>query len=120
MRFWISFLFLSLGVALAQIPTPPRAQPIDGFAAEVDGVVITVGDVVNRIRPRLMSMRERVQGPELMEEQARPKTAHRWYASAKAFWKSSRWTRLMLVQAPLQEWKEEERLTKLNSKKVLK
>lgn len=70
MRFLLPFCFL-VGLAIQAQPTASgRAQPIDGFVAEVDGTVITVGDVIKTIRPDLLSLRNRYQGDALREAQA--------------------------------------------------
>jgi hypothetical protein len=54
---------------LAQPVALPRAQPIDGFAAEVDGTIITVGDVISDIRGELAALSNRYQGAALREAQ---------------------------------------------------
>lgn len=68
----ILYLFIVLSSFIfAQGPATGRAQPIDGFAAEVDGRIITVGDVVERIRPALMALRDRTASENMLEEQTR-------------------------------------------------
>jgi len=46
-------------------------QTIDGFAAEVDGTVITVGDVVQKVGRELAGLGRRFQGETLLREQTR-------------------------------------------------
>ena len=57
-------------MAQAQSLPTRRAQPIDGFAAEVDGTIITVGDVISDIRGELAGLSRRYQGAALQEAQA--------------------------------------------------
>lgn len=61
-------LFIS-GIPAARAQS--RAQPVDGFAAEVDGVIITVGDVIQRIRPALGQLSRNFRGAELVEKQTK-------------------------------------------------
>lgn len=63
-------LFLCLLIsATSVLRAQPRATPVDGFAAEVDGKIITVGDVVERVRPVLMQLVKQHSGSELLEKQ---------------------------------------------------
>lgn len=48
-----------------------QVQPVDGYAAVVNGKIITVGDVVERIRPALQQLRRQsVRDREFIEKQA--------------------------------------------------
>lgn len=67
----LKILFFSLLITFSglHLSAQRRAQPVDGFAAEVDGRIITVGDVIERIRPALLQIVKRYSGPELVEKQ---------------------------------------------------
>lgn len=43
---------------------------MDGFAAEVDGKIVTVGDVIERVRPALLQLRRSAPGPDFASKQA--------------------------------------------------
>ncbi|WFB36580.1 peptidyl-prolyl cis-trans isomerase [Kiritimatiellota bacterium B12222] len=62
-----SFIFMT---SLLPLHAQNRAQPVDGFAAEVDGVIITVGDVIEQIRPQLMQLRKESKGAAFVQKQA--------------------------------------------------
>lgn len=61
-----ALLMLSLSLHTA---AQNRAQPVDGFAAEVNGKIITVGDVLERIRPMLARLNQQYQGAERVQKQ---------------------------------------------------
>ncbi len=63
------FLILILS-GVTRLSAQNRAQPVDGFAAEVDGKIITVGDVIERVRPALSQLNREYQGAALVEKQA--------------------------------------------------
>lgn len=70
-KFLLCILFVVSGTfeLQAQSQAQSRAQPVDGFAAEVDGHIITVGDVVQRIRPALVQISREYKGKELIDRQ---------------------------------------------------
>ncbi|MDA3874058.1 MAG: peptidyl-prolyl cis-trans isomerase [Kiritimatiellae bacterium] len=47
-----------------------QVQPVDGYAAVVNGKIITVGDVVERIRPALLQLRRQSRDRDFDEKQA--------------------------------------------------
>jgi len=66
---FLHILLISLGLA-SILGAAPRGQPVDGFAAEVAGHVITVGDVIEAIGPALRQLPRTYEGRELAEKQA--------------------------------------------------
>jgi peptidyl-prolyl cis-trans isomerase SurA len=67
----ILFLFLSCTAWLPfQLSAQSQVQPVDGYAAVVHGKIITVGDVVERVRPALQRLRQQARGREFVEKQA--------------------------------------------------
>ncbi|MDF3129799.1 peptidyl-prolyl cis-trans isomerase [Kiritimatiellaeota bacterium B1221] len=69
MQKYALFLILLLS-SLTRLPAQHRAQPVDGFAAEVDGKIITVGDVIERVRPALAQLSREYKGAALAEKQS--------------------------------------------------
>lgn len=70
---FLSCIFL-LALALQARPQGPsrdEAQPVDGFAATVAGRIVTVGDVIDSIRPALRQLNQRHSGAELVREQTK-------------------------------------------------
>jgi len=62
-------LFILISCVL-RISAQSSTQPVDGFAAEVDGKIITVGDVLDRIRPALVRLAQNERGqPDFLEKQ---------------------------------------------------
>ena len=60
---FVSLLFISLALPARE---PARGQPVDGYAAEVDGRIITVRDVIEETREQ---MNEVMQNPEGSREE---------------------------------------------------
>ncbi len=66
-----AFLFLVVVSISAPIFARNQVQPVDGYAAVVNGKIITVGDVVERVRPNLQQLRRQsLQERAFIEKQA--------------------------------------------------
>ena len=66
--FLLCTFLLALGAPALRAQS--QSQPVDGYAAEVDGVIVTVGDVIQRIRPALVQLSRSYRGSDLVEKQA--------------------------------------------------
>ncbi|MEX2608213.1 MAG: peptidylprolyl isomerase [Kiritimatiellia bacterium] len=66
-----AFYFLCLVWMPVHLFAQSQVQPVDGYAAVVDDKIITVGDVVERIRPALQQLRRQsARDREFIEKQA--------------------------------------------------
>jgi len=66
----VFLLAVSGAFPVLQARQSSNSQPVDGFAAVVNNRIITVGDVVERVRPALQQLQGQYRGSELVERQA--------------------------------------------------